>query len=42
MQEIHQETDESEVNLNNEGIESIVTKNFYNRIFNTVEESELN
>ncbi|CDW91862.1 UNKNOWN [Stylonychia lemnae] len=42
FQDIFQETDENEIELNGEGIEAIVTKNFYERIFNTPEEHDTN
>lgn len=40
--DIHKDTDEKELELNGEGIESVVTKNLYDRLFNVKEEEEMN
>eukprot|EP00347_Sterkiella_histriomuscorum_P011404 403372588 len=42
MQEVYNETDENEIIINAEGIEAIVTKNFYKQIFCPEEEQEIN
>lgn len=40
--EIFLDSDDKSLEINGEGIESIVTKNFYDKVFNVQEEKEVN